>query len=66
MMFYDVPMNQSVSTEDSRGLTSYSNRVRVTARWRKDTGKDTLSLGRTRHSVCNAVDVKGNFLGTHS
>jgi hypothetical protein len=23
MMFYDVPMNQSVSTEDSRGLTSY-------------------------------------------
>jgi hypothetical protein len=24
MMFYDVPMNRSVSTEDSRGLTSYS------------------------------------------
>jgi hypothetical protein len=24
MMFYDVPMNQSVSTEDRRGLTSYT------------------------------------------
>jgi hypothetical protein len=24
MMFYDVPMNRSVSTEDSRGLTSYN------------------------------------------
>jgi hypothetical protein len=42
------------------------DRVRVTPRWRKDTGEDTLSLGRTRHSVCDAVDVKGNFLGTHS
>ncbi|KAF1941662.1 hypothetical protein EJ02DRAFT_466349 [Clathrospora elynae] len=42
------------------------DRVRVTARWRKDTGEDTLSLGRTRHSICDAVDVKGNFLGTHS
>ncbi|KAF1935902.1 hypothetical protein EJ02DRAFT_110958 [Clathrospora elynae] len=40
------------------------NRVRLTARWRKDTGEHTLSLGGTRHSICDAVDVKGNFLGT--
>ncbi|KAF1936641.1 hypothetical protein EJ02DRAFT_515688 [Clathrospora elynae] len=36
------------------------DRVRVTARWRKDTGEHTLSLRRTRHSIWDAVDVKNN------
>jgi hypothetical protein len=31
MMFHDVPMNQSVFTEDSRGLTSYILYVVVAA-----------------------------------
>jgi hypothetical protein len=42
--------------------------VWVTARWRKNTGEDTLSLRRTTYSnrMCTAVDVKGKFQGTYS
>jgi hypothetical protein len=29
MMFYEVPMNRSVSTEDSRGLTSYNKELKL-------------------------------------
>jgi hypothetical protein len=49
-------------------LTKEDIRVGATARWRKDTGEDTLSLRRTVYSdrTRAAVDVKGKFLGTCS
>jgi hypothetical protein len=41
--------------------------VLVTARWRKDTGENILSLRRTIYSRhVFAVYVKGKFVGTYS
>jgi hypothetical protein len=50
MMFYDVPMNRSVSTEDSRGLTSYSLSV------------TTTKVGASYSRLCTSISKKSSTI----